>query len=991
MSDEEEDICRVCRTSASPERPLQYPCRCSGSIRYIHQDCLLMWLSHSKAKSCELCGHKFQWTPIYAANAPARLPLHEVLQGLFARARAGMPNVVRVISVIMCWFILVPLHTTYFFYLFFGRSSMSPSPSLSLRVPVSVPLLLSGPRSFHLVLPLPYLNPSTYSLSSFGADLALGVFLTLSITLLAVGLVSLFEYLLSMYPVVAGLIDRDLPDAPAPQRDDVPANDDPLVGQDPVQEPPIRDDVIPAVVPLPAQALQGPQEGFLRDEWDFEEFVGLQGPIDIIRLLVRVMWVVLFNAGFMLLFALVPISLGRAVNLLWKTYVFPWESQHHSSPIYALFVGYASISVFVMIWYAVSYGLTNLLKRSRNPVYRLLRQILSFTYVFGKVSTILCCELVFFPIVIGWWLDVCTVDMFAATVQGRAGFYFQHPFMSTVLHWAVGLGYMFHFASYVQWVRDVVRPGVLWFLRDPTDPFFNPLKEMIELSFFRHARRLFLSLAIYSIVVVLLIWLPIKVMVLYMPHVLPFNIAVRGPLYEGAIDLLMHVFAPYAAEHCHPKANFKRLLRAWFDIVGRLLSMTDYLLPAPTPENDQDPEAPPRAVTYPRYFALRVIALLNIAWVSMALFNSLSIVLPTYVGRTLLSWLDTRGNDVYALYVGFIVIYFVVHVLHQTIGFLRGATVPAVVSSLGQWSVVGAKTLFVSVFALGIIPLMLGVFVELLFIVPGRVGVTSTGTLHIWQDWAIGFVYMNILHRFFLLWNELERARDDIERAQVAPAPPQPRHGPVADAHDREDEDEEEEDLQEEHEEDEDGNDEEDEEHDRDEQVHNDESEDEDGENEDMQPPAGGVGVAGGDPVHPHPRHLHADPLGSWPGRLQRIQDDGFRNMNVTRIMGEVIIPVTSVLAFFLSLPYVTGRLVVPAFGGSVVLAETIFRFGYLGMVAIVISYYMQQWVVLWVRRLHNTIRDDKYLIGRQLHNIDEAQRQTQLSPPRLPNQAPLA
>lgn len=40
-----------------------------------------------------------------------------------------------------------------------------------------------------------------------------------------------------------------------------------------------------------------------------------------------------------------------------------------------------------------------------------------------------------------------------------------------------------HFASFVQWVRDVVRPGVLWFLRDPSDPNFNPLKEMIEVIF----------------------------------------------------------------------------------------------------------------------------------------------------------------------------------------------------------------------------------------------------------------------------------------------------------------------------------------------------------------------------------------------------------------------------------------------------------------------------------------------------------------------------
>lgn len=32
------DICRVCRCEGTSERPLFYPCVCTGSIKYIHQD-----------------------------------------------------------------------------------------------------------------------------------------------------------------------------------------------------------------------------------------------------------------------------------------------------------------------------------------------------------------------------------------------------------------------------------------------------------------------------------------------------------------------------------------------------------------------------------------------------------------------------------------------------------------------------------------------------------------------------------------------------------------------------------------------------------------------------------------------------------------------------------------------------------------------------------------------------------------------------------------
>lgn len=32
------EICRVCRCGATPEQPLFHPCKCSGSIRHVHQD-----------------------------------------------------------------------------------------------------------------------------------------------------------------------------------------------------------------------------------------------------------------------------------------------------------------------------------------------------------------------------------------------------------------------------------------------------------------------------------------------------------------------------------------------------------------------------------------------------------------------------------------------------------------------------------------------------------------------------------------------------------------------------------------------------------------------------------------------------------------------------------------------------------------------------------------------------------------------------------------
>lgn len=52
--DDEEDVCRICRTSGEADSSLYHPCACSGSIKYVHQECLLQWLNHSNARQCEV-------------------------------------------------------------------------------------------------------------------------------------------------------------------------------------------------------------------------------------------------------------------------------------------------------------------------------------------------------------------------------------------------------------------------------------------------------------------------------------------------------------------------------------------------------------------------------------------------------------------------------------------------------------------------------------------------------------------------------------------------------------------------------------------------------------------------------------------------------------------------------------------------------------------------------------------------------------------------
>ena len=65
-----------------------------------------------------------------------------------------------------------------------------------------------------------------------------------------------------------------------------------------------------------------------------------------------------------------------------------------------------------------------------------------------------------------------------ATIKDRLKSFQQAPGTSMFIHWLVGMVYVFYFASFILLLREVLRPGVLWFLRNLNDPDFNPIQEV---------------------------------------------------------------------------------------------------------------------------------------------------------------------------------------------------------------------------------------------------------------------------------------------------------------------------------------------------------------------------------------------------------------------------------------------------------------------------------------------------------------------------------
>ncbi|PWN51318.1 hypothetical protein IE53DRAFT_368172 [Violaceomyces palustris] len=127
-----EESCRICRSGPEPSSPLYHPCKCSGSIRYCHQDCLVEWLRHSKKKYCELCQHPFIFNKKYRGDMPTgKLPTHLYLRRLLLQSGLAIKLTLRAILVAITWLAFLPWVNITLWRTYFWASDLVSSSILS--------------------------------------------------------------------------------------------------------------------------------------------------------------------------------------------------------------------------------------------------------------------------------------------------------------------------------------------------------------------------------------------------------------------------------------------------------------------------------------------------------------------------------------------------------------------------------------------------------------------------------------------------------------------------------------------------------------------------------------------------------------------------------------------------------------------------------------------------------------------------------------------
>ncbi|KAJ6692505.1 ZINC FINGER RING-CH-TYPE ZINC FINGER RING/FYVE/PHD-TYPE-RELATED [Salix purpurea] len=942
--EEEEDVCRICRNPGDSENPLRYPCACSGSIKFVHQDCLLQWLNHSNARQCEVCKHPFSFSPVYAENAPARLPFQEFVVGMTMKICHVLQFFLRLSFVLSVWLLIIPFITFWIWRLAFVRS------------------LVEAQRLFL----------SHISTTVILTDCLHGFLLSASIVFIFLGATSLRDYFRHL---------RELGGQDAEREDEGDRNGARAARRPPGQANRNVAGELNAEDAGGAQGIAGAGQIIRRNaenvaaRWEmqaarleahveqmfdglddpdgaedvpFDELVGMQGPV--FHLVENAFTVLASNMIFLGVVIFVPFSLGRII-----LYYISWLFSSASVPVLSAVMpltdtalSLANITLKNALTSVANLTSEDLLKGASIGTSRLsdgepltmgrfygiasiaetipslFRQLLAamrHLMTMIKVAFLLVIELGVFPLMCGWWLDICTIRMFGKSMTQRVQFFSISPLASSLVHWVVGIVYMLQISIFVSLLRGVLRHGVLYFLRDPADPNYNPFRDLIDDPVHKHARRVLLSVAVYGSLIVMLVFLPVNIAMRMAPSIFPLDISVSDPFTEIPADMLLfQICIPFAIEHFKLRTTIKSLLRYWFTAVGWALGLTEFLLPGAEDNGGQDNENAEQgrqdrlqaaqqggqdrvlvalAATGDQNtlaagtsaeddeideqsdseysFVLRIVLLLVVAWMTLLMFNSSLIVVPISLGRALFNAIPllpiTHGikcNDLYAFVIGSYVIWTALAGARYSIEQIRTKRAAVLFSQIWKWCSIVLKSSALLSIWIFVIPVLIGLLFELLVIVPMRVPVDESPVFLLYQDWALGLIFLKIWTRLVMLDQMM----------------------PLVDE--------------------------------------------------------------------------------NWRIKFERVREDGFSRLQGLWVLQEIVFPIIMKLLTALCVPYVLSRGVFPVLGYPLAVNSAVYRFAWLGCLCFSLLCFCAKRFHVWFTNLHNSIRDDRYLIGRKLHNYGE-------------------
>ncbi|ORY12980.1 hypothetical protein BCR34DRAFT_600273 [Clohesyomyces aquaticus] len=287
-------------------------------------------------------------------------------------------------------------------------------------------------------------------------------------------------------------------------------------------------------------------------------------------------------------------EVAKVVSMVWnaKSYkiTFDLDLSHNVTSAYmaieqwsatdrllAIFAGYAFFAVAGAIYLKRAAPITT--SQQGRKIEGIITDVLQQAGGVLKVILIISIEMLAFPLYCGLLLDLALLPLCQnETIYTRWQFTRGSPWTSGFVHWFVGTCYMFHFALFVSMCRKIMRRGVLYFIRDPDDPTFHPVRDVLERSVTTQLRKIAFSALVYGALVIVCLGGVVWGLKHTTRGVLPITWASHAPSLEFPLDLLFYNFlTPIIIKAYKPSDWLHTLYEWWFKSCARFLRLSNFL------------------------------------------------------------------------------------------------------------------------------------------------------------------------------------------------------------------------------------------------------------------------------------------------------------------------------------------------------------------------------------------------------------------------------
>jgi len=471
-----------------------------------------------------------------------------------------------------------------------------------------------------------------------------------------------------------------------------------------------------------------------------------------------------------------------------------------SDRMIAIFAGYAFFAVAGAVY--LKRGSSVSTSQQGQRIERIISDVLQQAGGVLKVILIISIEMLAFPLYCGLLLDLAMLPLFKnATLYTRWQFACSSPWTSGFVHWFIGTCYMFHFALFVSMCRKIMRKGVLYFIRDPDDPTFHPVRDVLERSVTTQLRKIAFSALVYGALVIVCLGGVVWTLSRATSGVLPIHWTTEAPSLEFPLDLLFYNFlTPVIIKAYKPSDSIHAIYKWCFMKCARILRLNSFLfggtvafgplktgryVRAPASDQARIPKGQPvfidvdhnnvrkdgvtvggvhnnsdlvAMVYIPTWFRVRVFAFVITIWILMGLSGVGVTILPMLLGRYLFSLVlpDTvEMNDIHAFSLGVYTLGSIAYSGYHTYNFISSLDqpVPSPFATLHTIATttcrVGLRVLRFTYVWLGLvfaIPLAIAILIELYFLMPlhAYLGPAEPHVVHLIQDWSLGFLYSRV-------------------------------------------------------------------------------------------------------------------------------------------------------------------------------------------------------------------------------------------------------